>query len=335
MDKTNIIKNSSQILVETNSKLNFKDKFEHVLIRVGYNRNKHIIKPGIYFVGKPDASSKIFVTGNYTLSFNLLRESLSGMDAYILVIDTKGVNVWCAAGKGTFGTRELINRIEVTGLSGIVKRKSLILPQLGAPGVSAHEVSKKTGFRIKYGPVRVNDIPEYVLQMKATDKMRKVSFRMYDRLKLIPVEIVISLIPVAILGLIFFLLGGWLMTFSFLAAAFAGIILFPVLLPYIPSSNFSTKGFLLGLIVTIPFLFLGMKSGSDYYLWQKITSILSFLLIMPALTAFVSLNFTGTSTFTSRSGVKREILSYFPYMVWFAASGMILSIFLTIYNLIV
>ena len=75
-------------------------------------------------------------------------------DAWILVLDTNGVNVWCAAGKGTFGTDELIRRIEATGLPEIVSHNRVIVPQLGGPGVAAHEVRKRSGFRVVYGPVR-------------------------------------------------------------------------------------------------------------------------------------------------------------------------------------
>jgi CO dehydrogenase/acetyl-CoA synthase gamma subunit (corrinoid Fe-S protein) len=70
------------------------------------------------------------------------------------VLDTQGINVWCAAGKGTFGTDELVHRIEATQLHDVVRHRVLILPQLGAPGVAAHDVKKRSGFTIEYGPVR-------------------------------------------------------------------------------------------------------------------------------------------------------------------------------------
>lgn len=92
-----------------------------------------------------------------------------------MILDTKGINVWCAAGKGTFGTDEIINRIKKTKLSEIVSHKKLILPQPGAPGVSAHEVTKQTGFTVTYGTVRACDIKAFFeADCKATDEMRKV-----------------------------------------------------------------------------------------------------------------------------------------------------------------
>ena len=108
----------------------------------------------------PDAPVR--VSANYTLSFDALHTSLKGIDAHILVPDTDGVNVWCAAGKGTFGTDEIVRRVEKTGLDEVVAHRILILPQLGAPGVSAHQVTKRTVFRVEFGPVRASDLPEYL-----------------------------------------------------------------------------------------------------------------------------------------------------------------------------
>ncbi len=125
------------------------------------------------------------------MTFDALRKELAGLDTWILVLDTKGVNVWCAAGKGTFGTRELLNRILITQLDKVVSHKTLILPQLGAPGVSAHEVTKYSGFKVIYGPVRAGDIKEFInLGMKAAAEMRTVKFSAYERLVLTPVELV-------------------------------------------------------------------------------------------------------------------------------------------------
>jgi len=66
-------------------------------------RMSYAISPGLYAVGNPTKESDVFVSANYKLSFDVLRRELKGFNAWILVLDTKGINVWCAAGKGTFG----------------------------------------------------------------------------------------------------------------------------------------------------------------------------------------------------------------------------------------
>ena len=129
--------------------------------RVSSYRNSYIVQPGLYAVGTPDNGSDVFVSANYKLSFDILRRSLKGINAWILVLDTKGINVWCAAGKRTFGTDELIRRISAVHLDKVVSHRRVIVPQLGAPGIAAHLVVKKTGFRVSYGPVDARDIPAY------------------------------------------------------------------------------------------------------------------------------------------------------------------------------
>jgi len=239
------INKSEQTVKETTSELTFANRFIHFLLRLGINRGKYRVEPGLYALGNPIVDSPVFVTANYALSFDALRTSLSNIDCYILVLDTKGINVWCAAGKGTFGTDELVNRIGVTALDQFIKHKKLILPQLGAPGVAAHEIHQRTGFHVEYGPVRASDIPEYIRRQEVIPEMRRVSFNFKDRLLLVPVEFVSMLILLLVATPILYFIGGLLTSISVAAAILAGVVLFPILLPWIPTHNFSTKGFML------------------------------------------------------------------------------------------
>src|SRR5664280_3425098 len=166
----------------TTGKLTFANRLDHFLARWGVNRMGHIVKPGLYLLGNPTPDSLVFVSANYTLSFDAVRTALAGADCYILVLDTKGINVWCAAGKGTFGTEELVRRIVSSGLANIIRHRTLILPQLSAPGISAYEVKRWSGFVVEYGPVRASDLPEYLKTRKATPEIRMVQFPMKDRL---------------------------------------------------------------------------------------------------------------------------------------------------------
>jgi hypothetical protein len=302
------------------SELTIRNRADHALARWRFNRAGHRVSPGLYALGRPGSASPVMVSANYTLSFDELRSALKGVDCYILVLDTKGINVWCAAGKGTFGTDELVSRIEKTGLSGVVGHRRLIVPQLGAPGVAAHLVKKRSGFRVVYGPCRAKDIPAFLNAGEASDEMRNVRFPAADRLKLVPVELVGAL-PYALgAALLLGVIGGLQAAAAAAAATLAGIALFPILLPWIPTPNFSTKGFLLGAVVAAPFVaarLLGEGPLPARILWS-----LPYALMMPPTTAFLALNFTGSSTFTSRSGVRREIFSYLPAMAWMFGAGL-------------
>ncbi|MBA3065261.1 hypothetical protein FP828_02075 [bacterium] len=121
------------------------DKLGAWKVRWAISRNEYRVNPGVYAAGSPSLDSPVMVSANYKLSFDMLRKALNGIDAWLLVLDTKGVNVWCAAGKGTFGTAEIVKRIDETGLARIVNHREIIVPQLGAPGVSAIDVKKLSG----------------------------------------------------------------------------------------------------------------------------------------------------------------------------------------------
>ena len=93
------------MIAGTTSTLTAADRWDHFLARIGVNRQGHRVDPGLYAIGSPSGDSPVLVTANYTLSFDALRSVLSGISAYILVLDTKGINVWCAAGKGDLRDR--------------------------------------------------------------------------------------------------------------------------------------------------------------------------------------------------------------------------------------
>jgi len=306
------------------------NRWDHFLARWGVNRSGHRVEPGLYALGNPTADSPVFVTAHYTLSFDALRSALAGIDGYIMVLDTQGINVWCAAGKGTFGTDEVVHRIEATQLHDVVSHRVLILPQLGAAGVAAHEVKKRSGFKIEYGPVRAADLPEYLKTHQATPEMHQVHFALRDRLILIPVELVHALLPTLMAMVVVFFIGGLWASLAVLAAILAGVLLFPVLLPWLPTHDFSSKGFILGGVVALPFALATFLRNPDAAWWLRVGGALTFLLPLPPVTAYLALNFTGSTTFTSRSGVRREIFTYVPIMAWMLGIGIVLTIVLSL-----
>ena len=196
-------------LPRVSSQLEWRDRWGAIKARWGVGRMDYSIDPGLYALGAPDRESPVLVSANYKMSFDELRSALPGRDLWILVLDTKGINVWCAAGKGTFGTEELVNRIESSGLNQIVGHRSLILPQLGAPGVAAHKVKKLSGFGVRYGPIKARDLPAYLdAGFKATEAMRLKTFPLRERAVLIPIELVETIKPTLIIAPVLFLLAG-------------------------------------------------------------------------------------------------------------------------------
>jgi acetyl-CoA decarbonylase/synthase complex subunit gamma len=283
------------------------------------------VQPGLYAIGEPSADAPVLVTANYKLSFDSLRGVLAGRSAWILVLDTKGINVWCAAGKGTFGTDELVARVNSCSLGRVVSHRKLVVPQLGAPGVKAPEVRRRTGFRVEYGPVRAGDLPAFLdARMRATPEMRRVRFDLWDRLVLTPVELTLGAKRAALVAASLVLLGGVstrgytmegvravglpsaaLVLLSFVLACVLG----PALLPWLPGRAFAVKGAALGAAVLGGLAAVGAPLGTG---WLQ---AVAWGVSVPALSSFVVMNFTGSSTFTSQSGVLREMRVAVPLQI--------------------
>ena len=284
--------------------------------RWGIGRLEYLVPPGLYAIGDPTPEDPVVVTANYKMSYDIVRRALTGRNVWLLVLETFGINVWCAAGKGTFGTDELVRRINETGLAGVVSHRRLILPILGATGVAAHEVTGRTGFSINYGTIRATDLPEYLDNgMVTTPAMRELTFSFYERLVLVPVEIVHALKSLILFGGLIFLTAtlagdltaGIVAFLAFLGAVLTGLAIAPILLPWIPGRSFALKGALSGVAWCVIFYFL---TGGG---WSLPVTLAAFL-ALPAVSAFYTLNFTGCTNFTSRSGVKKEMRITIPVM---------------------
>lgn len=321
-----------------NAKLGKDDLFSTFYVRCGIHRHQYTVSPGLFAIGNPDIDSEVLVTANFKLTFDMLRKELEGINAWILVLDTKGVNVWCAAAKGTFSTRELVKRIKDNSLESIVSHKRIIVPQLGAIGVSSREVKKLSGFRVIYGPIRASDIPAFLRNDKKVERqMRQVTFTMYERFILTPIEIQATLKPALITTIFLLLLGGigpgifsysgalqrgGVSILAFAAGLFAGAFVTPVLLPFIPSKKFALKGIIVGSFVAlIPILFAASAiSGLSGYLALFLFSI--------TISSFLAMNFTGATPFTSPSGVEKEMKQFIPVQL----ATLVISFGLWIYS---
>jgi hypothetical protein len=303
------------------TKLERSDHLGTLIARLGIKRDQYKIAPGLYCVGNPDQDSPVLVTANYKLTFDTLRRELTSLDAWLLVLDTRGINVWCAAGKELFSTREVVDRVKQTGLNKVVSHNQLILPQLAATGVSAHQVKKASGFKVIWGPVRAEDIQRFIGADYHTEgAMRKVTFSIWERTVLTPVELSHLPKPTFWVLLAAFLLSGigttvfslhdaWyrgLMAFTaYVAGILAGAVAAPILLPWIPGRAFALKGAITGVVVGL--LVVVVFKSSLIRL-----ETMALLLITVAISSYLAMNFTGSTPFTSPSGVEKEMRRAIP-----------------------
>ncbi len=333
-------------IIEVSSKWNASDYVGSIKCRIINSfRMKYKIDPGLYRIGEPDENSDVFASANYKLSFDILRKSLAGLNAWILVLDTKGINVWCAAGKGTFGTDELVRRINETNLGSFLNHRRVIVPQLGAVGVNSDAVYKKSGFRVYFGPVYAKDIKDYLKgNKKKTLEMRGINFSLAERIILIPMEIIPAMklfLVFAIIAILFFGLepGGILFKEAWsggipflllgLASVIGGTLITPALLPFIPFRSFALKGWIVGIlsvIITLFFLNPGLYLSGQ----KNILVFVAGVLFFPMASSYFALQFTGSTTFTNMSGVKKELKIALP--VYYTVAG-ISILLLIIYKL--
>ena len=329
----------ARVVPQVDTQLRLADHVGTWRVRWGIGRMRYRVDPGLYAVGQPTSESPVLVSANYKMSFDRLRSQLTGVDAWVLVLDTQGVNVWCSAGKGAFGTDEIVGRVKANRLDELVSHRTLVIPQLGAPGVAAHQVKNRCGFRVVYGPVRAADLPAFLANgMKATPEMRAVSFPLLDRVALVPVELVRWAKYVVLVVIALLLLAGlgpdgysWqrvadiglLSAGLFLATYVASNVLGPALLPWLPGRALSLKGACLGIVFVVALAALCWLSPGLAARWP---TMLGWGLLIPAVASFATMSFVGSTTYTSLSGVRWEMRIAVPMQLFAAVVGMVLWI---------
>ncbi len=275
--------------------------------------------PGLYALGDPDGQSPVLVTCNYKLTFDILRRELEGLSCWVLVVETYGINVWCAAGKKSFNTGEVARQVKNAGLEQVVNHRTLVLPQLAAPGVVGHKIRGLCGFNALFGPVEIRDLPSYLdNKTQAAGDMRRVKFPLGQRLLVALVEVygarkfmlwaLLACMLLAALGpggfslqgTVLSGLGAWGVVWT---GFISGVFLVPVFLRHLYFRAFAAKGLLAGaltgfvLAVAVPGGFL-----------QGLAATAACM----AFTSWFAMHYTGSTTFTSLSGVDREMRRYMP-----------------------
>jgi hypothetical protein len=291
-------------------------------VRWGIGRDDYRVEPGLYALGAPGAASPVLVTSNYKLTFDELRSSLDDLDSWLLVIDTRGINVWCAAGKGTFCAEEVTRMVGEARLAEIVEHRRLVLPQLSAPGVAAHKVKEACGFRVTFGPVRAADLPEFLAAgMKADAGMRRVTFDLRERAVVVPEVLSVvwhrrmlmayaGILAASAIGsdgvsLRRGLRDGAPVIGAAWLALLAGGAATPLALPWLPGRAFSGKGAVVGGV---------LAATATATLGRRLSPAAKLALLtgVTAASSYTAMDFTGSSTITSPSGVEAEMRKALP-----------------------
>jgi NAD-dependent dihydropyrimidine dehydrogenase PreA subunit len=142
-------------------------------------------KTGLVRIGNPGRNAPVLLTCNFRLTVERVRHALEGIDAYLLVANSHGVNVWCAATGGLLTNHQVVSVLKTSGIEELVDHRQVILPQLAATGIEAKIIHKKTGWRVIWGPVYATSIPAFLRGgLMKTAEARSVSFLWPQRLEM-------------------------------------------------------------------------------------------------------------------------------------------------------
>jgi ubiquinone/menaquinone biosynthesis C-methylase UbiE len=268
------------------------------------------VRPGLYAIGHPDAESPVLVTGNFDLTVRRLVRAIDGkVDAWLLIADSKGINVWCAAGGGYLTAEKIISVLKSSRLEEIVHHRALILPQLCANGVDGWRLRRETGWGVHWGPVRATDIPAYLAaHRKKTEDMRLVRFPLKDRLEMVTVTLGFYGLMILLPVLIFWRQMFWPVTFSLIGLSY----FYAVVHPWLPGRD--------GLWKSIPLTLIALGGLVAYtFLWEPLP---------PSRLFNWTVGLTGLSVFTGA-----ELQGMSPLMRgeqanwgWEAVIGMVLGL---------
>ncbi len=167
------------------------------LLQTGFRLFPWPTEPGVREVGQPDELSPVVVTSNYDLTVRRVTRALAGQNVWLVVAPASGINVWCAASGGHFGTHQVVTALKTSGIAERVRHRRAILPQLAATGGIAREVSHRAGWRVRFGPVYAQDLRGYLETGEKTDAMRRVRFGARERLEMaaawaVPIGLVVG-----------------------------------------------------------------------------------------------------------------------------------------------
>jgi NAD-dependent dihydropyrimidine dehydrogenase PreA subunit len=158
-------------------------------------------KTGLVKIGNPGRNAPVLLTCNFRLTVERVRRALEGTDAYLLVANSRGVNVWCAATGGLLTNHDVVSVLKTSGIEELVDHRQVILPQLAATGIEGKIIRKKTGWGVVWGPVYAKSVPAFLNGgMEKLVEMRTVSFSWPQRLEMA----VAWAFPISLLSLLVF-----------------------------------------------------------------------------------------------------------------------------------
>lgn len=260
------------------------------------------IKPGLYHIGELDENAPLFVTANCYLTVFLLARRLRNKKIRLLIIDTKGINVWCSAGKGQFSANEIIEKAAKWGLLAGKGRIKMVLPKFSLSGVNLDEL-RKNGIVPIIGPLYAKDVPAFLEKEKLRNQTDDVvQFGLKSR--------AFTALPTAI-QFFYYFLGAYVISMGYVIPGMIWIatglaFIYPLLFPWLPGKLFAVKGLFLALLVSILNFLIHYGSVKEQ---------LPLTIFIFATSVFIALSYTGNSAVSNYTSVRKETARFLPVVV--------------------
>jgi len=106
--------------------------------------------------------------------------------------------------------------------------------------------------------------------------------------------------------------GGVTSVVLLLGSVLGGAILVPALLPWLPGRPFALKGAWIGIAAALAVAWYEVGHPE---LFANQAVFFAWMIFLPAVTSYLGMNFTGASTYTSPSGVMKEMKIAVPIQI--------------------
>jgi hypothetical protein len=292
---------------------------------------------GLFSFNGADSESPVLVTTDYYLTSHRVRETIEedNLKCHLLVVDGRGINVWCGSRGGHVDTDSILDAINQTGLADEVSHRNLILPQLIASSVSK-AVLAENGWKAIFGPVEINDVSDFIEnECEKTREHSTVSFDLHARLENNMAHIVFETVMFLVMTPIFWLLaslgglfaawfGYWWSNLLYIVLGVWVLGTFMAIAdPIMPTTSGYVRGLLTGLLALFVWkmFLLGLATLSPLavvYEWAWLdTSGLTIL----GLSLFVGFNWGGATPYLGEDQMIRDIVAGLGTLVLLFALG--------------
>jgi NAD-dependent dihydropyrimidine dehydrogenase PreA subunit len=235
------------------------------------------VEPRLMKLGNPNENSPVLLTCNFINTVNRVRKALEGLDCYLLIAPSHGINVWCGACGDDFSTDSIISILKTSRINELVDHNILILPQLSAPGINQDRIKKKLGWEVRFGPVYAKDIPEYLdNNFKKTREQTTVRFSVKQRIEMGNLYFFIVLFLFSVIFWSLSLLFSILDPLLFLNTVLLGFFMIYGSLLILPSINIRSSKrkvilYGIGWLILVLLYFQFLVQNLLYLIWNVIT----------------------------------------------------------------